>query len=185
MRLAEYVCRYIGSLRPEALSVEVITRLRIRGPPWGSLLFFLLLFFMARWFPFGWWLTVEQQRTSLEKKKNTTKEGTFNQWLLRVPLCLVHLYHLAGVRENRERGGGEKKKRKNLESRVLPSVFLQFPIFSYFFFPLFLACSPSMNFLTLSRSISGCFFAGSSRRSFLRNIIRMVGELEPGSRRRV
>lgn len=78
----------------------------------------------------------------------------------------------------------EKKRRKNLESRVL-ACSSSSPFFSYFFFPLFLAYSPSMNFLTLSRSISGCFFAGSSRRSFLRNIIRMVGELEPASRRRV
>lgn len=117
MRLAEYVCRYIGSLRPEALSEEVITRLRIRGPPWGSLLFF---FFSFSWQ--GDFRSVGDSRSNnseraWKRKKNTTNEGTFNQWLLRVPLCLVHLYHLAGVRENRERSGGERKKRrKNLES---------------------------------------------------------------------
>lgn len=159
--------------------------MRIRGPPWGSLLFF---FFSFSWQ--GDFRSVGDSRSNnseraWKRKKNTTNEGTFNQWLLRVPLCLVHLYHLAGVRENRERSGGERKKRrKNLESRVL-ACSSSSPFFSYFFFPLFLAYSPSMNFLTLSRSISGCFFAGSSRRSFLRNIIRMVGELEPASRRRV
>lgn len=120
MRLAEYVCRYIGSLRPEALSEEVITRLRIRGPPWGSLLFFFVSFsWQGDFRSVGDSRSNNSERAWKRRKIRRRKERSISGCSAFLFVWSTYTTWLEYEKTAKGAVVREKKRRKKLESRVL------------------------------------------------------------------
>lgn len=137
-----YILRYIlirtGNRRPEALSEVAITRC-VYVVLHGVSFFFFPLFSCQGDFRSFPWLTVERRGMSTEKKRSTTFRKNVPSLLFLPLLCRTNLYRT--IRENRERnGGGRKRKKKEM---TVSSAFLQFSIFfPSFLLPSFLsACS--------------------------------------------